>query len=624
MKVKSLSKNASVVSLCICMTLLSLLSFHLEASAHNIIPQPNKVVETGGTYRLERLNFFVQDSSRKACLTEMLRLKLQTPTGLLLREVPKEQANLLFLTDTSLLGDAYTLQVDANGIEVRSSSYGGQFYALQTLLQLLPPQVKSNHKVGDVEWTIPCIKIDDAPRFGWRGVMLDVSRHWFTKDEVMRFIDEAAEYKFNIFHWHLTDDQGWRVQIDSFPLLTEKGSKRAFRVGDWWSYDSQQPGEEATYGGYYTKNDIREVIAYAAKRNVSIMPEVDVPGHSQATLVCYPELACMNAPKYVNVGNKFYGIEENSLCAGSPATYDFLEKVYAEIAELFPFDYVHVGGDECYKGFWEKCPKCQQTMKAEKLSDVNELQSYLIRRVERMLHQHGKKLVGWDEILEGGLADDATVMSWRGTKGGIAAAKAGHPVIMTPNTHCYLDLYQGEPSVEPNTYSMLRISSCYNWSPVPEGIDASLVLGIQGNLWTESVPTFRHAEYMTWPRGWALAEMAWSSNENKDWMDFVRRMECHFTRARQADINYSSHSVYNPILSAWKDGASTRIELKSEIPDVDFYYTFDNTNPDLHSLRYTQLLSVPKNATRLKVRGYRNGKLVGDLVEYEISKLKLQ
>ena len=588
--------------------------------AHDIIPCPNHIEESADTYRLKKLSVYIDNDERKEDLSAMLQLQLATPTGLPLRHTKQGQANLLFLSDATLGKDAYTLQVDKHGVTVRSSSYGGQFYALQTLLQLLPSEVKSPSPCEGVQWTLPYVSIQDAPRFGWRGAMLDVSRHWFTKEEVMRFIDEIAAYKFNIFHWHLTDDQGWRLQSDAYPRLQEIGSKRAFRVGDWWTYEPQQDGEEATYGGYYTKEEIRQVIAYAAQRNIAIMPEVDVPGHSQATLVCYPELACLNAPQKVTLGNKFYGIEENSLCAGSDATYEFLEKIFTEVAELFPFEYIHVGGDECYKGFWEKCPKCKQKMKNEQLAGTNELQSYLIRRVEKILHSHGKKMVGWDEILEGGLADDATVMSWRGTNGGITAAKAGHHVIMTPTDHCYLDLYQGEPSTEPCTYSMLRASSCYDWNPVPDGVNPSLVLGSQGNLWTESVPNFRHAEYMTWPRGWALAETMWTSPAHKDWMDFVRRMEHHFTRADKADINYAANSVYTPILQIIKsDMPEPMLELSSEIADVEMHYTFDGTLPDLHSPRYAKPLTIPRNASRLIVQSYRHGHKVGNLVKYELA-----
>lgn len=594
----------------------------LAQGVNDVIPRPERVEATGGTCTLNALTLQVQNAAWRNDLAEMVALKLGVPTGLSVKPTG-DTAWLRFLDDPAEKPDAYSLTVDAAGVTSRASSYGGHFYALQTLLQLLPREVKSRSAVKGVAWQVPCVRIHDAPRFGWRGMMLDVSRHWFTKDEVKAFIDEIAEYKFNVFHWHLTDDQGWRIQIDSYSNLTAKASKRAYRAGPWWSYEPQQDGEPADYGGFYTKDDIREVVAYAAKRNVDIMPEVDVPGHSLAALVAYPELACLKAPTKVNVGNKFYGIDENSLCAGNDATYKFLEAVFGELTELFPFAYVHMGGDECFKGFWKKCPKCQKRIADEKLKDVNGLQSYLVRRVEKILFKKGRKLVGWDEILDGGLADSATVMSWRGTKGGIRAAKACHPVIMTPHQQCYLDLYQGEPLAEPCTYSMCRLSTCYNFEPVPKGIDAKYILGGQGNLWAESVPTFRHAEYMSWPRGWALAETFWSQPTQKNWMDFVRRVEEHFSRAQVADVNFAGCSMYNAILSVKKDPAKGRIlSLGSEIPDVVYYYTFDETNPDHHSPRYSAPLTVPKNARFFKVQGYRQGRKVGSLIQFEIEKLK--
>ena len=450
--------------------------------------------------------------------------------------------------------------------------------------------------------------------------MLDVSRHWFTKEEVMRFIDELAEYKMNVFHWHLTDDQGWRIEIKSLPNLTAKGAWRAKRVGQWWQREPQQPDEEATYGGYYTQEDIKDVLAYAKQRYVRVIPEIDVPGHSLATLVAYPELACMKAPKYVNVGNKFYGEDENTLCAGKEETFEFLDKVFTEVAALFPDEYIHVGGDECFKGFWHKCSRCQARMKAENLKDENELQSYVIHRLESILKAKGKKLIGWDEILEGGLAPDATVMSWRGMEGGIKAAKANHHVIMTPTQHCYLDLWQGEPSVEPDTYSMCRLSDSYRFNPIPDSVPAEMVLGGQGNLWSESVPTFRHAEYMTWPRGWALAEVLWSGPAKTDWDEFWPRVEKHFERADIAGINYA-RSMYNAIITPYKENNECLIKLDCELKDSDIYYTFDNTDPDSFSPKYFEPLRIPKNATWLRVVTYRNGKPSGKVITLRIDEL---
>lgn len=588
-----------------------------------IIPAPTEVIQMEGAYTFPSFDVFIENSIYSDRLMEMLKCKLEAPTGLDVVPASAKKANLRFVEDPSQPVDGYSLTVGKKGVTVSASSYGGHFYGFQTLLQLLPVEIKSLEAVS-ADWTVPFVEIKDSPRFPWRGLMLDVSRHWFTKEEVMKYIDELAEYKFNIFHWHLTDDQGWRIQIESCPELTGRGAMRASRIGgDWWNLDPPHAGEPLDYGGFYTKEDVREVIEYAAKRNVSVMPEIDVPGHSTAALVAYPELACFKAPEYVNVGQKFYGVEENALCPGNEKTFEILEKVFREIAEMFPFEYIDIGGDECFRGFWEKCPKCAGRMEEEHLTDVAQLQSYFIKRVEKIIESYGKKIVGWDEILDGGLADNATVMSWRGMDGGIKAAKAGHKVIMTPTSNCYLDLYQGEPSAEPVTYSMLRLSTCYDFEPVPEGIDPSLVLGGQGNLWGEAVPVFRHAEYMTWPRGWALSEVFWSRKDKRDWMDFVGRMEHHFLRAGTADINCSFNSVYNAIVSVKKcEDGNLSIELGSELDDVELYYTFDNTNPDSHSIRYTAPFSMPESSTRLRIQSYRNGRKVGDMICLTLNTLK--
>lgn len=534
----------------------------------------------------------------------------------------KEQGDIQFslINNPDLRNEGYHLKVEKRQITIEANQPAGIFYGVQTLLQMLPKEIRSQQVQHDVEWVIAGADITDKPQFPWRGLMLDVSRHWFTKEEVMRFIDELAEYKMNVFHWHLTDDQGWRIEIKSLPNLTAKGAWRAKRVGQWWQREPQQPDEEATYGGYYTQEDIKDVLAYAKQRYVRVIPEIDVPGHSLATLVAYPELACMKAPKYVNVGNKFYGEDENTLCAGKEETFEFLDKVFTEVAALFPDEYIHVGGDECFKGFWHKCPRCQARMKAENLKDENELQSYVIHRLESILKAKGKKLIGWDEILEGGLAPDATVMSWRGMEGGIKAAKANHHVIMTPTQHCYLDLWQGEPSVEPDTYSMCRLSDSYRFNPVPDSVPAEMVLGGQGNLWSESVPTFRHAEYMTWPRGWALAEVLWSGPAKTDWDEFWPRVEKHFERADIAGINYA-RSMYNAIITPYKENNECLIKLDCELKDSDIYYTFDNTDPDSFSPKYFEPLRIPKNATWLRVVTYRNGRPSGKVITLRIDEL---
>jgi hexosaminidase len=590
-----------------------------------IIPKPAKVVLNAGNYAITKNTVIYCNSKELLPVAEYMVAKVSGSTGynLQINEGTGKGINfeILDTADSTLGNEGYKLQVTKKNVVITANKANGIFYGIQSLLQLLPPQIKSGTLQKDVEWNIPCVEIEDTPRFPWRGLMLDVSRHFFTKEEVKAYIDQLAEYKMNVFHWHLSDDQGWRIEIKSLPKLTEIGAWRAERVGDWWQRIPREENEPTTYGGFYTHEDIKEVVQYAKDRFVEVVPEIDVPGHSLSTIVAYPEISCTQTVKDINVGNKFYTVDENSLCVGKELTFEYLDKIFTEIAMLFPSDYIHVGGDECYKGFWSKCPDCQKRIQNEKLKDTYELQSYFIKRLEKMLEAKNKKLVGWDEILEGGLAPNATVMSWRGMENGIQAAKAGHQVIMTPTNHCYLDLYQGEPSVEPATYSMCRLSDSYQFEPVPEGVDPMLILGGQGNLWSEAVPTFRHAEYMTWPRGWALAEVFWSLKENRNWEDFVQRVENHFVRADFGKINYA-RSMYNAIVTPFEDDGTFKIKLDTEIDDLTIYYTFDNTDPDHYSQQYGNPLAIPKNATRLRVITYKDEKPVGKVITLGIDELQ--
>lgn len=591
-----------------------------------IIPQPELV-------KLNRGNFTIKNNTTVFCSNEDLlqvakymNVKISGALGFNLKSKVGNGNGINLIVfdekDASLGDEGYKLEVTKKNIRITANKANGIFYGLQTLLQMLPPQIKSKTLQAAIQWNIPCAEISDKPRFPWRGLMLDVSRHFFTKEEVKTYIDQLAEYKMNVFHWHLTDDQGWRIEIKSLPNLTKKGAWRAERVGDWWQREPQQKNEPTTYGGFYTHEDIKEVVQYAKERFVEIVPEIDVPGHSLATIAAYPEISCTQTVKNVNVGNKFYTVDENSLCVGNEQTFEYLDKIFTEVAALFPSEYIHVGGDECFKGFWSKCPKCQKRIHDENLKNTNELQSYFIKRMEKILQAKNKKLIGWDEILEGGLAPNATVMSWRGMKNGIKAAKEGHKVIMTPTKNCYLDLYQGEPSVEPATYSMCRLQDSYNFEPVPDEVDPKLILGGQGNLWSEAVPNFWHAQYMTWPRGWALSEVFWSSKENKNWASFVKRVEKHFVRADFGKINYA-RSMYNAIVTPiFENDSLLRIKLSSEIKDLDIYYTFDNTNPYYGSKKYESPLSVPKNATRIRIITYKGEQPIGKLISLRIDEMK--
>lgn len=592
-----------------------------------IIPLPDSYELKPGTFYLTNQSTIGIDTSDSALigLADYFNEKISDATGF---SSPMASAGnsgtLLFqLSDDKELGEeGYRLSVSTDRLLLSAYKPHGIFNGIQSVLQLLPPEIKANTVQTDAVWSINCMEMTDKPQFAWRGLMLDVSRHFFSKQEVKRFIDQMAEYKFNVFHWHLTDDQGWRLEIESLPKLTSIGAWRAPRVGNWWEREPQLPTDSLSYGGFYTAEDIREIVEYARERYVTVVPEIDIPGHSLAALSAYPEISCTGGPFHVNVGNTFYTKVENSLCAGNEKTFEILDTVFTEVARLFPSSYIHIGGDECYKGFWEKCPKCKARMQKEHLKNTEELQSYFVKRVAEMIRKKGKQVIGWDEILEGGLAPEAIVMSWRGIKGGVEAARQGHAVIMTPTDHCYLDFYQGDPIVEPNTYAMLRLQDCYKYQLIPDGVDASLIMGGQGNLWTESVPHYRQVEYMIWPRALAISETLWTSSESRNWKFFVNRVEQQFERFDQSGVNYA-RSIYDPIIRPHLDkDRQLKIELKTEVEGLTLFYTFDNTIPDVYSNTYTDTLSIPKNASMLRVVAYKGQKQAGRMIDISIEALK--
>jgi hexosaminidase len=599
--------------------ILFVISFSTLAQPYNIIPEPQQQTPGKGLFKLSSNSGVVYNNTQLQFLAVYMADILKSNAKLSIRpqqgSTPQNgKINLVLDANANGGKEGYELRVSEGSVLIKASTPRGVFYGMQSFLQLIPNNGSNN---------IPAVNINDAPRFPWRGLMLDVSRHFFTIDQVKRMIDQMVVYKFNLLHLHLTDDQGWRMEIKQLPELTKVGAWRVPRTGLWWERECPKEGEVATYGGFYTQQELKELIAYAAARFVDVLPEIDVPGHSLAAIAAYPYLSSTGLNYKVNPGCKFYTIEDNALCVGKESTFEFLDKVFTEVANVFPFEYIHVGGDECFKGFWEKCADCQKRMKDNGLKNANELQSYFIKRLEKMLEQKGKKLMGWDEILEGGLAPKASVMSWRGMDGGIAAAKENHHVVMSPSNYAYLDLYQGDPAIEPPTYSMLRYKTVYEFEPVPQGVDAAMILGGQGNLWTESVPTFRQAEYMLWPRSFALAEVLWSPRSSRNWNRFVQKTQAHFERLAKADINFAT-SMYDAILIPSKNAAGElQIKIDTEIDGLDVYYSFDNTYPDHHSARYKkgELLQIPKDADHFRVITYRNGKPVGRIVTVALDEL---
>lgn len=533
--------------------------------------------------------------------------------------------DITFATDNTLEDEAYELQVTQKGIVVKAASGAGFFYALQSLKQLLHTSFYSQDQHPNVVWGVPVVTIKDKPAFGWRGYMLDVSRHFFDKEQIKQVIDFMAEIKLNRFHWHLTDDQGWRVEIKKYPKLTEIGAWRVDynvtdeSVSNWWGRPVQQEGEKATYGGFYTQEDIKEIVAYAQERYIEIIPEIDMPGHSLAAIASYPEIACTGGPFYVGTG----GVSKNNTyCPGKEITYTFVEEVLGEVMELFPYDYIHIGGDECNKLAWKADPDCQRLIKEENLVDEDGLQSYFIKRVEKMVNARNKNMIGWDEILEGGLAPNATVMSWRGEKGGIAAARAGHDVIMTPFKYCYLDLKQGDDDHEPNLgYASSLLKDAYHYKVISDSLTVDQgqhVLGIQGNLWTESISDWGKLTYMTFPRLYAIAENGWTMNKSKNWEDFTKRLRHQFDRLDEQGVRYATSAFNVKIDHAGKVDGVIEVSLGTEVEDLEIYYTLDGSDPDLTSNRYTDNFSIDSTAT-IKATTFLNGKQLGNISEKHLS-----
>jgi hexosaminidase len=506
------------------------------------------------------------------------------------------------------LGDeGYLLDVGSNGVMIRAAAPAGLFYGVQTLRQLLPAGIEQPAVSGLARtWVLPCVAVEDRPRLAWRGAMLDCSRHFFPKEFVKRWIDILAMNKLNTFHWHLTDDQGWRIEIKRYPRLTEVGAWRVDREDKHWNArEAQKPGEAATYGGFYTQDDIREIVAYASSRFITIVPEIEMPGHAKGALAAYPEFSCTSGPFSVPPGG--YWPITDVFCPGNDGTFEFLGNVLAEVVDLFPGPFIHVGGDEVDKTEWKRCPKCQARIKAEGLKDEQELQSYFVRRIEKILNAKGRRLVGWDEILEGGLAPQATVMSWRGTEGGIAAAKAGHDVVMSPTSHCYFDYYQGDPSYEPpGIGGFIPLRKVYSFEAVPEVLteaEAAHVLGGQANLWTEYISKGPHAEYMMLPRLAALAEVVWTPKALRSWDDFAARVQGLLARFKAAGMNAARSAYLVAIKASSQAGARAAVALETEIPGLDIRFTTNGSEPGPASKKYARPL-VLKRTTEFRAAAF--------------------
>ncbi|MEW9606550.1 beta-N-acetylhexosaminidase [Bacteroides sp. L008] len=517
-------------------------------NTYNIIPAPRFLEKGQGKFVFNKeTRIILKDKNAEAplrFLTDRLTRTAQLPVKVQ-NSTQKHSGNYVIFdraNDSALGNEGYKINISSEYIQVLANKEAGFFYAIQSLLQLLPAEIYSNTTVYKDSWSIPAANITDTPQFEHRGLHLDVGRHLYPVSFIKKYIDLMSMQKMNRFHWHLTEDQGWRIEIKKHPKLTEIGSMRKETIIN--RYSATTPGiyDGTPYGGFYTQEEIKEIVAYAKERYITIIPEVDLPGHMLAALATYPELGCTGGP--YEVGTR-WGIYDDVLCAGNENIYPFIEDVLQEVFKLFPGEYVHIGGDECPKTRWKSCPKCQSKIKELKLKDEHELQSYVIRRVEKFLNKNGKKLIGWDEILEGGIAPNAALMSWRGIAGGITAAKSGHPVIMTPNTYVYLDHYQA--SMETSPLANGRICSLewtYGYNPIPKELtkeEAGHIIGVQANVWTEYMKTPEQVEYMAYPRANAVAEIGWSSPEHKNWEDYLDRLQYQFKRWQFYGLNCATH-----------------------------------------------------------------------------------
>jgi hexosaminidase len=540
----------------LCLSLLTAAVFAQASNVPAIIPLPQSMELRDGTFQITAGTHVYRDHDSRAT-ARFLNERLRTSTGFQIEgsrrffDSAAIPGAILLTTqnaDTNLGPEGYELTVTTNSVVIRAPAQAGLFYGVQTLFQLLPPEIYSTNQVENVSWQIPCVEIKDWPRFQWRGFMLDVSRHFFNKSEVETLLDAMAMHKMNVFHWHLTDDHGWRIEIKKYPKLTEVG---AWRKEAGFGFDPKLTtayGPDGRYGGFYTQEDIRDVVKFAAARHITIVPEIEMPGHSTAALSAYPQFSCTGGPfEPSTTAGIFNGIYDPA----KEETFQFLADVIAEVAPLFPGKYFHIGGDEVPKDTWHNSADCQALMKREGLKNEEELQSYFVRRIEKIVEANGHSMIGWSEILQGGLPQNAAVMDWIG--GAKEAAIAGHDVVMTPTAYCYFDFCQStNQAAEPKAADWggpLPLNKIYAFEPMPTNVPTELqsfVLGAQGNLWTEQISNFKQAEYMTFPRACALAEVTWSAKDARNWDDFMRRLQVQVRRFDELNINYRHAAVETP------------------------------------------------------------------------------
>jgi len=571
----------------------------------SIIPQPQSMVLGKGHFQFTQETVFVIDPALMPARLPFLK-QFERASGFkfAVQKVALSGSSVVIDTDKSLPKEGYTLAVTPKQISIKAADYNGALYALQTLRQLLPNEVESSELVKR-DWLVPAVTISDAPQYQWRGLMLDVSRHFFPKEYILKTLDRMAMLKLNTFHFHLVDNEGWRIEIKKYPKLTEVGAWRVDQEDKLWDERIPNPANAfanpATapkkYGGFYTQEDIKEIVAYATARGITVIPEIEMPAHAMSTIAAYPELSCHKRP--IGVPSGAVWPITDIYCAGQEETFDFIEEVLTEVLALFPSQYIHIGGDEATHTEWEHCPKCQLRMKEHQLKNVHQLQSYFIKRIDDFLTSKGRTLVGWDEIMDGGLAKNAVVMNWRGIEVGKKALAQGNPIVLTSD--CYIDNYQGLPDYEPQANGgYLPLKKLYNYNLEKEALsDASLekskVLGTQANLWAEHVGSTEHSEYMLFPRLLALAEISWTNDKLKDWDSFMRRTQHFMQRMDVMGIHYA-RSVYQVVPTVENKEGNIYLKLECEVPNADIRYALGDTSIEKGE-KYTSPIAIKATTT---------------------------
>ena len=577
-----------------------------------IIPQPVSLVIGKGSFTIDAKTSieYASDNKDLSAAAGFLLSTIKNLSGykLHVNSGAAHSISLQIRKNEGLGKEGYQLKVTPASIIVSANTRAGILYGIQTLLQTLPG-TRTNAPLN-----IPAMEVKDYPRFAWRGMHLDVSRHFFSAELVKEYIDLMARYKLNTFHWHLVDDQGWRLEIKKYPELTRTGAWRVDQLDKvWGSRPQATPEEKANYGGYYTQEQVKEIIAYAAERNVTIIPEIEMPGHSAAAIASYPALSCKQLPQLPMTGGNYTNIASN-YCAGNDSVFLFLQDVLSEVIQLFPSTYIHVGGDEVEKDPWKQCSRCQARIKAEGLKNEEELQSYFMKRIEKFIISKHRKMIGWDEILEGGLAPEAAVMSWRGEDGGIQAAKMKHLVVMTPGVPCYFDHYQAGPEGEPVAIGgMNTLKRVYDYEPIPKELDstdAHYVLGAQANLWTEFITTAEQVQYMVLPRMLALAEVTWSPKKERNWESFNQRLQPNFRYFDQKGYHYCKGNFKAEIKPLSQKGKLS-VALSTEVANAVIHYSTDGTEPGLTSPVYTGPFTL-STSTVVKAVTVINGKVMSN------------